>query len=205
MAKRVIWKPNVLVSLKLRDNLFTIGQILNKVIMQFFDISNSDGVWKNVDLNKTPMLFRAFVLRAPIDGRITEKTVIPNFMPKDRYWIYPYSPIHKFYPGKYWERDGENSFAFMGGELVDLGENFTLDSCSGILVKENLRLPEDKDIIEKYELTNMWSSESLTQRLVRYFDTGINRDDAKFEVFPGLWNDREKLRPLTCRLPIPFR
>ncbi|ECF4923130.1 TPA_asm: hypothetical protein G0B48_16615 [Salmonella enterica subsp. indica] len=35
--------------------------------------------------------------------------------------------------------------------------------------------------------------------------TGINRDDLKFEVFPMLWNDRESLRPLTRRRPIPMR
>lgn len=48
-------------------------------------------------------------------------------------------------------------------------------------------------------------SEDLKDRLWRYFDTGINRDDLKFEVFPDLWNDREELRPLTRRLPVPLR
>ena len=51
----------------------------------------------------------------------------------------------------------------------------------------------------------MWGSHDLNDRLVRYFNTGINRDDLKFEVFPGLWVDREKLRPLTRRLPEPLR
>ena len=51
----------------------------------------------------------------------------------------------------------------------------------------------------------MWGHNDLGGRLRRYFDTGIDRDDLKFEVFPGLWNDREALRPLTRRLPIPLR
>ncbi|EAO6613387.1 hypothetical protein G3C57_003115 [Salmonella enterica] len=59
--------------------------------------------------------------------------------------------------------------------------------------------------MKKYELVNMWGPDDLGDRLRRYFDTGINRDDLKFEVFPTLWNDRESLRPLTRRLPIPMR
>ncbi|WP_218057486.1 hypothetical protein [Gilliamella sp. WF3-4] len=51
----------------------------------------------------------------------------------------------------------------------------------------------------------MWGDVDLRDRLCRYFDTGINRDDLKFEVFPDLWDDREKLRPLTRRLPEPLR
>ena len=72
-------------------------------------------------------------------------------------------------------------------------------------LKEDLKLSKNRDVIEKYELTNMWGDEDLSDRLCRYFDTGINRDDLKFEVFPGLWPDRESLRPLTCRLPVPLR
>ena len=51
----------------------------------------------------------------------------------------------------------------------------------------------------------MWGDLDLADRLARYYDTGVNRDDLKFEVFPGLWDDREKLRPLTRRLPVPLR
>jgi hypothetical protein len=118
----------------------------------------------------------------------------------------PYTAgLDEFYPGYYWERDGKNSFLFMGGRLVDARPNEDISTLEGAVIKENLQLPQDREIIEKYELTPMWSHEDLGARLIRYFDTGINRDDLKFEAFPGLWDDREKLRPLTCRLPIPLR
>lgn len=74
-----------------------------------------------------------------------------------------------------------------------------------VVIKHDLSSVDDKELIEKYGLTSMWGDEDLGDRLRRYFDTGINRDDLKFEVFPGLWNDRESLRPLTRRLPIPLR
>jgi len=47
----------------------------------------------------------------------------------------------------------------------------------------------------------MWGADDLQDRLIRYFDTGINRDDMKFFCFPGLWDDIDQLRPLTRRVP----
>lgn len=98
-----------------------------------------------------------------------------------------------------------NSFPFLGGKIIDLGPDGNVSVTQAPVIKEDLTLPQDRNFIEKYELDNMWGHEDLSDRLCRYFDTGINRDDLKFEVFPGLWDDREKLRPLTRRLPVPLR
>jgi hypothetical protein len=210
MAKRIIWKSGDLLSIKLKDDLFTIAQILTSYIARFYDISNKDGQWEHVDLNQVTPLCRVMVASRLINKylvheKIKNKTVIPSRIPFEQYWIDPYTSMDKFYPGYYWERDGKNSFSFMGGKLIDLGPNLNICSTKAPIIKENLQLPQDREIIEKYELTPMWSHEDLGARLIRYFDTGINRDDLKFEVFPGLWDDREELRPLTCRLPIPLR
>jgi hypothetical protein len=207
---RIIWKSGGLLSIKLREGLFTIAQMLTSPLMRFYDISSKDGQWEHVDLNQVASLCRVMVASRLINKylvheKIKNKTVIPSSRPFERYWIDPYAPPHPFYPGYYWARDGKNSFTFMGGRLIDLGPNEDLCVTKAPTVKENLQLPQDREIIEQYELTNMWSHEDLGARLIRYFDTGINRDDLKFEVFPGLWDDREKLRPLTCRLPVPLR
>lgn len=210
MSKRIIWKSGDLLSIKLRDGLFTIAQMLTSPLMRFYDISDNDGQWRHVDLNQVAPLFRVMVASRLINKylvheKVKDKTVIPSCMSFERYWIDPYTSLDKFYPGYYWKRDGKNSFPFMGGKLIDLGPNEDFSVTEAPVIKENLQLPQDREIIEKYELTPMWSHEDLGARLIRYFDTGINRDDLKFEVFPGLWDDREKLRPLTCRLPIPLR
>ncbi|ERT10455.1 hypothetical protein QPK14_11675 [Photorhabdus temperata subsp. temperata] len=203
MVKRIVWKHNHLVNIKLRDNLYTIGQMLNSVEMQFYDVCNTDGVWKNIDLNQVSILFRILVVNAVyklMPDKIKDKSVVPNTQSYNNYWIKPYSSFDgDHYPGD------KNSFLFIGGKLIDIGPKGNIGTTLAPILKEDLTLPEDRELIEKYELTNMWGPESLRERLCRYFDTGINRDDLKFEVFPGLWDDREQLRPLTSRLPVPLR
>ncbi|WP_338132532.1 hypothetical protein [Leptospira weilii] len=41
----------------------------------------------------------------------------------------------------------------------------------------------DLEIIQKYELVNMWGSKDLSERLVNYFETGRNSDPFKEKVF----------------------
>ncbi|MCW7551047.1 hypothetical protein OO184_24830 [Photorhabdus sp. APURE] len=204
MAKKIIWKPDHLVNIKLRNNLYTIGQMLNRAEMRFYDISNTDGIWKDIDLNEVNILFRVFVVNTVskflVQDKIKDKSVIPNTQPYDNYWIKAYSSMDiDHYLGD------EQSFLFMGGKLIDIGPKGNIGTTFAPVLKEDLSLLEDRELIEKYELTNMWAHEELSERLCRYFDSGINRDDLKFEVFPGLWDDREQLRPLTSRLPVPFR
>jgi hypothetical protein len=206
MAKRVVWKKNDLVNIQLRDNLYTIGQMLTSPEMRFYDIFNSDGAWQNLDLNKIEPLFSVFVgnviNKSLIQGKIKSTTVIPSSKPNERYWIKPYTILD------YGHYKGDRfNFHFLGGKLIDLvpDADGILSTTRAPIIKEDLTLPQDRKLIEQYELTNMWGDVDLRDRLCRYFDTGINRDDLKFEVFPGLWDDREKLRPLTRRLPEPLR
>ncbi len=193
---RVTWKENALVSIKLRDNLYTIGQMLASPTMRFFDVANKDGVWHSIDLNQVKPLFQVFVGQVVMQKLVTEKiknvSVIASRMPAEPRWIKP----HINYDG---------GCVFKGGKLIDIGVAGEIETTEAPVIMSNLRLPEDREIIENCELTNMWGEQDLSDRLCRYFDKGINRDDLKFEVFPDLWDDREKLRPLTRRVPMPSR
>ncbi|MBJ9849156.1 hypothetical protein I5683_19130 [Citrobacter freundii] len=200
---RIVWKPGKLVNLKLRDDLYSIGQMEEHSIMRFFDIYNHDGVWEHIDLNEIKELFRVFVVgdvnRVLGVGRIKASSVVASQKPLSMYWIRFYNRLDY---GHY--KGDTDSFPFLGGKLIRT-RNVQEAPTHAEVIKHDLSVVEDKAIIEKYELTNMWGDKDLGDRLRRYFDTGIDRDDLKFEVFPGLWNDREKLRPLTRRLPIPMR
>ncbi|WP_243465141.1 hypothetical protein [Photorhabdus temperata] len=103
MVKRIVWKHNHLVNIKLRDNLYTIGQMLNSVEMQFYDVCNTDGVWKNIDLNQVSILFRILVVNAVyklMPDKIKDKSVVPNTQSYNNYWIKPYSSFDgDHYPG----------------------------------------------------------------------------------------------------------
>lgn len=205
MMTRIVWKAGNLVSLKLRDDLYTIGQMESGAIMRFFDIKNHNGEWEYINLNNVRQLFRVFVGRAVTQKlavkRIKNKTITPCQKSLDDYWIHPYTLL---IDGEHYKGNG-TSFAFLGGKLISLNWVNNMSITEAVVIKHDLSPVDDKELIEKYELTSMWGDEDLGDRLRRYFDTGINRDDLKFEVFPGLWNDRESLRPLTRRLPIPLR
>ncbi|EKS6643755.1 hypothetical protein QCD58_002561 [Enterobacter hormaechei] len=205
MGSRVVWRNDDLVNVKLRDDLYTIGQMLNSPIMRFYNIFNNDGIWDDVDLNEIDVLFRVFISRDVISqlviGKIKKKTVIPCSSYDEPYWIKPYSLTMD--AGHY--KGDRFSFPFLGGKIICLDVNGGVGTTQAPVVKEDLSLPADRELIERYELTNMWGGDGLSDRLCRFYDSGINRDDLKFEVFPGLWDDRTKLKPLTRRLPVPLR
>ena len=190
MAKRVVWKKNDLVNIQLRDDLYTIGQMLVSPAMRFYDISNTDGIWNDIDLNNVKPLFRVYVgnviNKYLIHSKIKSPTVIPSSEPYERYWIQPYTAIDDDH------FKGDINSVFSGGKLIDVGANGEKSVTHAPIIKEDLTLPEDRNLIEKYELTNMWGDRDLRDRLCRYFDTGINRDNFKLNVFPGLWDDSEK-------------
>ncbi|MGK9172618.1 hypothetical protein KXR87_05240 [Yokenella regensburgei] len=202
---RIVWKPGHLVSFKLRDDLYTIAQMESGSIMRFFDVKNKNGEWKNINLNNSKQLFRVFVGRVVNKNlafkKIKDETVIPSQKILDEYWIHPYTLL---IDGDHYKGDS-SSFSFLGGKLISLNWSNNMSITNATVIKHDLSTVNDKSIIENYELTSMWGDKDLGDRLRRYFDTGIDRDDLKFEVFPGLWDDREKLRPLTRRLPIPMR
>ncbi len=204
MKRRVTWKAGSFVILKLRDDLFTVAKMLGSSVMCFYNVSRKDDNWSDVDWTGVRPIFKAFVGNVVLNRLGWDKVNVDGIVFASEeisgYWIKPYTSMDvAHYPG------GKGDFSFMGGRLIDLGPSNDLDTSTAPVLKHDLKIPYDRDLIEKYELTNMWGDQDLSDRLCRYFDTGVNRDDLKFEVFPELWNDREQLRPLTRRLPVPLR
>ena len=202
MTKRIIWKNGDYISIQLDEKLFTIAQMRARPVMKFFNITSDSNDWNTIEWAQIKPLFQVFVgsivQNELSTGKI--KTANPRPLELPHYWIKPYSSMdsHHYY--------GTNKdFMFFGGKLIDLGPNNDRDVTTAPVIKHDLTTPRDSGIIEKYELTNMWGSRDLKDRLLRFFRTGIDRDDLKFEIFPDLWSDREKLSPLTCRLPIQLR
>ena len=184
MAKGISWnkwKNNDLVSLKLRDDLYTIGQMLTRPAMRFYKISSHDGKWKNIDLNHIEPLFQVFigqiVLQKLVAAKIEDETVIPSDAPYQRYWIKPHL------------NPGIGSYPFKGGKLVDLGPEGAVGTTVAPVIKQNLSVAQDRETIEKYELTGVWGDDHLGDRLRHYFDTGEDYNPGKEKVFPELRSD----------------
>jgi hypothetical protein len=185
---------DTLLSLKLRENLFTVCYIVDTAVWQFFDVKSKNDNWYEEKPVTLKPLFRLYVGRAAnslIASKLNSDEYIFDKEPKEVLWIRPKINFEN------------NGFAFKGGDLVSVLP--TKDYVDAPVVKADLTLPDDRGLIEKYELVNMWGADDLKERLIRYFEKGIDRDDLKFEIFPNLWNDRELLKPLTSRLPVPLR
>ncbi|WP_424405767.1 hypothetical protein [Pasteurella sp. PK-2025] len=198
---RVRSKQGDILVYKLKENLYTVTQRLESQIVRFFDIKRNDDNWdEQIDLNQIPILFETFVMTNYVEKKFAVKklkTAMPSTKPYERFWIVSYDPADPYFDGT------EKNVYGLGGKLVDLGNNY-FSGCDAPVVKHHLNVKDDREILEKYELDWAWG-EAIIERLIRYFETGINRDDMKFEVFPDLWDDREQLRPLTSRLAEPFR
>jgi hypothetical protein len=205
IRKRITWKVGDLVNIRLREDLHTIGKMLTGSAMRFYNLRNTDENWDEIDFNQVSELFTVFVGNVVVKKLAIGKIDIDgnkiksDSPPAKNLWIKPYTIIDD---GHYKGKQGD--FPFIGGKLIDLGDG-SIGTTLAPVIKEDLSASQDREIIEKYELTNMWGDEDLSDRLLRYFDKGINRDDLKYEVFPGLWEDRETMRPLTRRLPVPLR
>lgn len=202
MTNRITWKNGDFIVIKLTDETFTIAQMLTSPVMRLFDINSKNDDWSKIDWSQIKPLFQVFVGNVVQRNLGVRKLKIES-MPEhhlDSYWIKPYTSMDtKHYKGD------PTDFSFLGGKLIDLGPQNDRETTTAPVLKHDLSPSKDRELIEKYELTNMWGDKDLEDRLARYFRTGVNRDDLKFEVFPKLWTDRESLRPLTRRLPIPLR
>ena len=172
MPKRVTWKENALICLKLRDNLFTIAQMLRSPFLRLFKVSNKDGVWRNLDLNEVEVLSCVLVgqvvLQQLCEGKVRDRAVIPSSLPFQKLWMRPYMNL-------------DGGFPFIGARLVEVDPTKCVTTAP--VVRDWLRPKADAELIKKYELTNMWGADDLRERLVRYFDTGIDRNALKEKVF----------------------
>lgn len=195
------WQPGQHVVLKLREDLFTIAQMRNRPVMRFYDICSSEDSWDSPDLSQYRPLFQVFVGTVVHQRLAMRKIAIGTrcLIELPNYWIRPYSSMDRQY------FTGSADSLFFGGRLIDLGPGNDLDVTQAPVIKHSLSVDEDREAIEAFELTNMWGSDDLQDRLVRHFTTGIDRDDLKFEIFPDLWPDRQALSPLTRRLPERLR
>jgi hypothetical protein len=175
MLKKIVWKADRVLSVKLRDQLFTLAQMRAGSCMEFFDIASEDGKWKGVDLTDVPLLFCIKVaenrLKKLFVDEVDEKLAKPNRRPM------PAKMIDFQLSG-----DGNH-----GGDLIELSAENRYSNIGARVVKAGLTVKNDLQIIYTHELVGMVGDpEKLRKRLTRYFDTGVNWDEAKSFIFKGI-------------------
>lgn len=138
--------------------------------MEFFDVFRSNPDWQGIDLNQAPIIFCAYAAEKRFKPMITEvvspEVVQPNARPVRRYMLSSIIEANDKY----------------GANLIELDDS--LESIKAKLIKADLDPAEDRQLIYENELTGMIGApEKLRTRLLRFFDTGVNWDDAKSFLF----------------------
>jgi hypothetical protein len=179
-VKRVIWKPDSVLSVRVKPSLFTVAQMRSGSYLQFFDMRNDNGVWDGVDLNQVAPLFCIGVAMTRLRKLFVDVLSANQVKPNRR--AMPLQVINFGYGC-----GGENK-----ADLVELTHDLPLerDNFSTIgakIIKAGLTIEQDLQIIYSHELAGMVGDpEKLCNRLATYFETGVNWDPAKGFVFKGI-------------------
>lgn len=180
MAKRSIsWKEHKVISIETRKGLFVIAQMLRDPYIRFYNSFRTDENWKGVDLKKCETLFTVTVLRQFL--KCSNITHVKNIeADTDRadsdVWIHQKEGFRKV---KVWQgTEHEKELLIIGktpgGYLVKKDiwwrptpKMLVRSHPSGVfdsLLMQDIPLDE-KDIINKNELTNLSSFPGLNERL----------------------------------------
>lgn len=179
MLKKITWQEGKVLSLKLKDDLYTLVQMRKDYYLQFFDLTHNEDDWTGVELEKVDTLFFIFTSTKALKGLAISEPSLDSLSIDKR-------PAEKkmlraIIGGNY------------GADLIELTDSFeTLDATT---LKTNLTVADDLDIIYKYELSGMIGDpEKLRNRLINYFDNGINWDTSKEFLFKGIPTPPAKIK-----------
>jgi hypothetical protein len=173
MLKKMNWLEDSVLSIRLRDNLFTLAQMRRNHVMQFFALSRASNEWTGLDLNGESSMFFAFVAESKLKALFVENLdpgqVIPSCEPIPRLMLsaaFGNAGVH-------------------GANLIELTQDFS--SVGARVVKERLTIENDLDLLYRHQVVGMIGDpEKLRKRLIRYFDTGVDWDDSKTFLFKGI-------------------
>lgn len=173
MLGKICCKENDVVSVKVNAEAFTLAQMRNNGIMQFFDMVRTENEWGGVDLNDVPSLFFIFVADKALSPIFVEKlssdSVVRSLAPVPRRML---SAVI-------------GNVGDYGANLVELTDSFS--SYGANIIKQDLKPETDKDLLYRYEMAGVYGDpEKIGRRLERYFQTGINWDDSKSFIFKDL-------------------
>lgn len=159
---RIIWKENRIISIELRKGLFILAQMHINPHLIFYNIFRFEDRWDDVNLNQVPILFYTAITKQFLQN--TNIVVNKNV-----------KPLSDYTPPVFWiKKDvkGHRNITFWEG-TKDETTISTLGEGRGELLEKNRQdiksvgyiSPDNEDIINAYELTNIRMYPELCERL----------------------------------------
>lgn len=173
MLKSLKWQEGLVLSVKVEKDLYALAQMRNNHLLEVFNVFRTDDGWEGVDLNNVDVLFTIFVsiknIKKIFSGVVSADAVVPN----DR-------PVEKRMLSAIFGTPGNT-----GAKLIDLSDSYS--NIGARVIKDNLSLDNDLDLIYRYELCGMVGDpEKITARIKTYRETGVNWDPSKEFLFPDI-------------------
>lgn len=172
MLKKKDLVTGAILSIKLKEDLYTLGQLHYNHRLECFDITRKTDEWSGVNLNTINPIFCLVVAESRLlklfhsnqsgivvaNQRETPKRVITSVL----------------------QPQGKPSIS-----LVEMDERY--DSTRAKVIIPNLNIDEHLDAIHSHEGAWMIGQpEKIRNRLLRYFETGVNWDESKAFSFPNI-------------------
>jgi len=190
MAK-ITWKANQVISIETKrkdenrkTNVYVLAQMINKVELLVFDLFNTDNDWKDIDLEKAPILFCTSVTRQFItNSNIFKQNIkgLTNYEPPKR-------KIDSLGMGSryvtVWEGTPDEKKLLIlgqgGGRLIEKDTSLGIGNDKVIIPSID---KTDLETINKYELTNVRIYAEFNERLYLCYKMKKNVDPMKDLVF----------------------
>lgn len=173
MLKYLKWQDGLILSIKVKEDLYAISQMRANYLLEVFDIFVSDDDWSGVNLNKTNVLFTIFVSVKNIKKIFSALVSCEYAVPNER-------PVEKRMLSAIFGTPGNT-----GAKLIELSESYS--NIGAQVIKEALSPDDDLKLIHRYELCGMVGDpEKIVLRIKNYRETGINWDPSKEFLFPGI-------------------
>lgn len=189
---KIVWKENKVISVKLRNGRYILGQMLKNNYVVFFNIYNNSDNWKGIVLSKDNILFCHYVTNYFLKCSIV--SVVKDIIPINDY-IIPNFWLHAINFRKIiiWPNTPNQKIFETTGKDICLVEKDILNPCnnthsSGVYIRKIMcdLTSNDYKKIKDFEFDSMAIFPILNERLYLCSVFGKNVDPKKDILFNQL-------------------
>ena len=171
--KTIKWVDDAVLVVEVNEGVYTLAQMREHGLMEFFDVFRTVDEWEGVDLNDRPILFCLFIAKNALKTLFLRCLTAGEVKVNER-------PILKKMLSFRWVSEG-----LYTADLIQLTDGYS--SIGATVLKSDLCPDNDLAIIEGHDFCGVCGDPVKLQRRLRvFYNTGVDWDDAKHFIFPAL-------------------